>query len=409
MRALHSLQGTLDVYLSAARTRGPRGLSDGYISDSEKQALEAAHGVEDELVDETVELDHPFDPSKIRVTTEPRTIDLLFRRMNHGEIDLAPAFQRRARLWKPHRKGQLIESILLRIPLPVFYVAATEDDMWSVVDGLQRLTTIHDFLSDAFSLSGLEYLHQLEGQSFSKLPRAMQRRIEETSLVLNIIQPGTPDEVMINIFKRLNTGGLPLTGQEIRNALYKGPVREFLAEIVATPHFQIATDGRVSDDRMDAQECVLRFAAFLLDDWRKYDRNDLDAYLSEAMRQLNALSEAKLDEIRARFLVAMDAAIEIFDRDAFRKRYSEKDDRKPVSKALFEAWSVNLASLEPDELAALVKKGDAVRRAFRQLMQSDNFFDVSISSSTGTVQRVHKRFGAIEELIGQVLLGEHDA
>ena len=209
--------------------------------EGETKAFEADHGVEEEQVDDNLELTHPFDPNKIRVTTEPKTIDLLFRRMNHGEIDLAPDFQRRARLWKPHRKGQLIESILLRIPLPVFYIAATEDDLWSVVDGLQRLTTIHDFMSDAFPLTGLEYINKLEGLRFSMLPRSMQRRIEETSLVLNIIQPGTPDEVMINIFKRLNTGGLPLKGQEIRNALYKGPVRNFLVSMVKSPAFQRAT------------------------------------------------------------------------------------------------------------------------------------------------------------------------
>ncbi len=385
---------------------GDKLLSEEYISESERQALEEAHGVEEESIDGEFGLTHPFDPNKIRVTTEPRTIDLLIRRINHDEIDLAPAFQRRARLWKPHRKGQLIESILLRIPLPVFYVAATEDDMWAVVDGLQRLTTIHDFLSDKFPLSGLEYLHQLEGLSFSRLPRPMQRRIEETALVMNIIQPGTPDEVMINIFKRLNTGGLPLSGQEIRNALYKGPVREFLADLITTEAFQRATDGRVSDDRMDAQECVLRFAAFHLNSWRNYDRNDLDAYLSETMKQLNNIGPEKLEGIRDRFIIAMDTAFAIFDKDAFRKRYFDGDARKPVSKALFEAWSVNLASLSADELKDLIARGPMLRQAFRNLMNEDRFFDVSISSSTGTVQRVYKRFSAIEDLIGTVLSEE---
>lgn len=378
-------------------------MSEEYISESERQALEEVHGVEEEQIDDDVKLTHPFDPNKIRVTTEPRTIDLLIRRINHGEIDLAPAFQRRARLWKPHRKGQLIESILLRIPLPVFYVAATEDDMWSVVDGLQRLTTIHDFQSDMFPLSGLEYLHQLDGLVFSSLPRAMQRRIEETALVMNIIQPGTPDEVMINIFKRLNTGGLPLSGQEIRNALYKGPVREFLADLITTRAFNVATDGRVSDDRMDAQECVLRFAAFHLDSWRNYERNDLDAYLSETMKTLNGVGPEKLDEIRRRFIIAMDAAFALFGNDAFRKRYNEDDPRKPVSKALFEAWSVNLASLSADERDILIARAPILRKKFRSMMIEDRFFDVSISSSTGTVQRVHKRFGAVEDLIGAVL------
>lgn len=378
-------------------------MSNASIIEGKPQALEGDHGVEEEEVDDNLELTHPFDPNKIRVTTEPKTIDLLFRRIDHGEIDLAPDFQRRARLWKPHRKGQLIESILLRIPLPVFYIAATEDDLWSVVDGLQRLTTIHDFMSDAFSLTGLEYLNKFEGLRFSMLPRSMQRRIEETSLVLNIIQPGTPDEVMINIFKRLNTGGVPLNGQEIRNALYKGPVRKFLAAMVESPTFQRATDGRVSDVRMDAQECILRFSAFYLNDWRQYDRNDLDAYLSEAMRQLNIISKAQLEELSARFSASMAAATEIFDVDAFRKRYDVNDTRKRLSKALFEVWSVNLARLDARKISLLIERNHIVKKAFIELMRTDPFFDVSISSSTGTIQRVHKRFGAIEDLIAQVL------
>lgn len=374
-------------------------MTDGFIVDDEALDLENLHGVEEEARDEDLDLTHPFDPSKIRVTTEPRTIDSLVRRIRHDEIDLAPEFQRRARLWKLHKKGQLIESILLRIPLPVFYVAATEDDMWSVVDGLQRLTTINDFLSDGFKLSGLEYLNQLEGMTFSTLPRAMQRRIEETSLVLNIIQPGTPDEVMINIFRRLNTGGLPLAGQEIRNALYKGPVREFLAAVAASEEFLRATDHRVSDARMDAQECVLRFCAFFMDDWRAYERGDLDAYLSEAMKQVNALTDERRAELAQHFANAMNVAFQIFGTDAFRKRYRPEDTRKPVSKALFEAWSVNIAGLDYDQQVRLTERASVVRKLFMELMTEDRDFEVSISSSTGSVQRVRKRFEAVREII----------
>ncbi|WP_171012809.1 DUF262 domain-containing protein [Caulobacter sp. 3R27C2-B] len=380
-------------------------MTDALKVDAEVPDLESLRGVEEESRDENLDLTHPFDPSKIRVTTEPRTIDSLVRRIRHDEIDLAPEFQRRARLWKLHKKGQLIESILLRIPLPVFYVAATEDDMWSVVDGLQRLTTINDFLSNGFKLSGLEYLSQLEGMSFADLPRAMQRRIEETSLVLNIIQPGTPDEVMINIFRRLNTGGLPLEGQEIRNALYKGPVRDFLAKLAGSEEFLRATDGRVSDLRMDAQECALRFCAFFMDDWRAYDRGDLDAYLSEAMKRVNALTDEQRGALANHFANAMNVAFRIFGDDAFRKRYRVGETRKPVSKALFEAWSVNIAGLGHSQQVRLIETAPKVRELFMKLMLEDRAFEVSISSSTGSVQRVHKRFEAIQLIILAALEG----
>ena len=104
-----------------------------------------------------------------------------------------------------------------------------------MVDGGQRLTTIFDFLYGEFMLSGLEYMNQLEGLVYQELPRQMQRRIEETQLVIHIIEDGTPEDVMINIFKRINTGGIELTQQEIRNAVYAGEARQFLYDLVNLP------------------------------------------------------------------------------------------------------------------------------------------------------------------------------
>ena len=137
---------------------------------------------------------------------------------------LRPDFQRLAGIWDNTRKSRLIESLLLRIPIPVFYVAADENEIWSVVDGVQRISTIYDYVTDKFRLSRLEYLKKLEGALYTGLPRQMQRRINETQFVVNVIEPGTPPEVMFNIFRRINTGGMALNGQEIRHALHAGPV-----------------------------------------------------------------------------------------------------------------------------------------------------------------------------------------
>lgn len=360
-------------------------------------------GVDEEAAEEGLAISRPFDPEKIKVKTVGRTIALIITRLRHGEIDLAPEFQRRARIWDVGRKSRLIESLLLKIPLPVFYVAADSEDNWAVVDGLQRLTTIYDFFEGKFALSGLEYLTQLDDRTFATLPRPMQRRIEETELVVHVIEPGTPEEVMINIFKRINTGGVSLNGQEIRNALNKGPVRELLQRLATSESFLKATDGSVRDDRMDAQECVLRFLAFRITDWSKYAANDLDGFLNSTTRALNAMGGDQRALLEEDFARAMTGARAIFGRDAFRKRYSRSAQRNRVSKALFEAWAVNLARRSDDEIALLTDRRDRVIDGFCELMKTDRFFDVSISYSTGVPQRVLKRFGAVSDLIEGVL------
>lgn len=363
-------------------------------------------GVELEQPDATHDLEpieRPFDPDKIKILRETKTISLLCKRIDHGEIDLAPEFQRRARIWDQGRKSRLIESILLRIPLPVFYVASDRYDTWSVVDGLQRMTTIHDYLNGAYLLRGLEYLTQFHDVGFLNLPRNMQRRIEETELVINVIQPGTPEEVMFNIFSRINTGGITLNSQEIRHALNKGPVRAFLEELVSFEEFQQATAGSISDIRMSARECALRFLAFYMTDWRNYTNNDLDGFLNFTMKSINEGNDQSRQTLREAFKYSMTAAHSIFDRDAFRKRYSVDAPRSPISKALFETWSVTLAKLESSSLATLVDAKRSVQSEFSERLSEDRDFEVSISYATGVPARVHKRFSAVENIVQKVL------
>ena len=360
-------------------------------------------GLEVEQDDPQVTIEHPFDPEKIKVRTTPLLVESLVARIKHEEIDLAPDFQR-SLVWDEKRKCRLIESLLLRIPIPVFYVAADEKENWAVVDGIQRISTIYEYLTDRFPLGQLEYLDQLDGQTYSTLPRPMQRRINETQFVVNVIEPGTPEDVMFNIFRRINTGGMALNGQEIRHALHIGPVRAYLKKLAGTQDFLEATRRSVKSDRMADRECVLRFLAFRLDTWEEYNTSDLDGYLGRAMTKINAMSEDARERIARDFEKAMRAASRIFGDDAFRKRYDIEDPRRrPISKALFEAWSVQLARCSAVEVDELIDKREEIRKRFISLMNEDGDFDRAISYGTGTPRRVRKRFGAIADLIAEVL------
>jgi hypothetical protein len=345
----------------------------------------------------------PFDPREIRIETKTLTVDLLARRIKAGEIDLSPDFQRESGLWSRGAMSRLIESLLVRIPLPAFYMDATEDDHWLVVDGLQRLTVLKRYMLDeTLSLTELEFLTQFQGKHFSELPRAMQRRLEETQVTVYLIQPGTPPQLKFNIFKRINTGGLPLSPQEIRHALNQGPAAELLKRLVEEPAFQRVAGRSIRNQRMTDRECVLRFLAFVTNPYDTYRTSDLDGFLNAQMKCLNAMSLAEHSALSQRFVRAMEAAWNLFEDDAFRKRYRREDNRKPINKALFEAWSVALDKQDERTLKRVIDRRDGLVNAFIELM-NDRAFDSAISQGTGDPKRVHLRFQAIEGLIQKVV------
>lgn len=360
-------------------------------------------GIEHENEDETVRIERPFDPEKIRVRTVNVVVDQVVTRIRYKEIDLAPDFQRMADVWNDRQKSRLIESLLLRIPIPVFYVAADHDEIWSVVDGLQRTSTMFDYVEGRFALKQLEYLTDLNGKFFMQLPHRMQRRIRETQLVVNVIDPGTPEEVMFNIFRRINTGGETLNGQEIRHALHPGPIRDYLKKLAESDEFKQATDYSIKSKRMEDRECVLRFIAFHIESWEDYSANDLDGYLGSAMKIVNAMDTAQRDLLTDDFMRAMRGAHRIFERHAFRKRYIRDEGRYKVNKALFDAWSVGLARLTDGDVEILAKNRERIIDEFISLMNDDAEFVTSISASTGTPARVRKRFRTTQELIERCL------
>ena len=362
-------------------------------------------GVEPDGEDEEARIEHPFDPEKIKVRPVNVLVEQLISRIQHEEIDLAPDFQRLQGIWERKDQCRLVESLLLRIPLPVFYVAADEKENWAVVDGLQRMSTINRYVRGNFALSDLEYLTSLKGKKFNDLNRPMQRRINETQLVVNVIEPETPDEVMFNIFRRINTGGIKLNGQEIRHALISGPIREYLKKLSVTKEFLEATNRSIKPGRMADRDCVLRFLAFHIDDWRNYTANDIDGYLTDAMKRINKMTEQERDSIAADFKKAMRAASDIFSEDAFRKL--DQDQGAPrrgrINKALFGAWAVGLARRSRKEINRLVRDHARVREGFMVLLKDDQEFERAISYSTGTPARVRKQFQAIDDLIEECL------
>lgn len=346
----------------------------------------------------------PFDPTHIRVRSQTMTVDLLLSRIFHKEIVLHPDFQRNE-VWSDVARSRLIESALIRIPLPALYMDATDEDRWLVIDGLQRLSTFHRFVTEqTFSLSGLEFLSDFENRKYDELPRTFQRRIGETQMDVYLIDKGTPPAVKYNIFKRINTGGMPLSPQEIRHALNQGPATDLLARLASSQGFLAATQGSVKPKRMDDREAVLRALAFLITPYTQYPSNgDFDAFLNDALAQLNSMTDDQRAHLEASFSRSMRAANQIFGREAFRKMYLPHQSRPPVNKALFEAWAVVLAKCTEAQIAELVQNRESLRNKSRDKTRGDYEFFTAISAATGDKRKVVRRFEVVESIVQEVL------
>jgi len=350
----------------------------------------------------------PFNPALIKVDTDTMMVYHALRKIADGEIVLDPEFQRNF-VWDKLRQSRLIESILLRIPLPAFYFDATREDKWLIVDGLQRLSTLHEFCTKkTLRLTGLQYLTDLQDKGFDQLVPNLQRSItERTRLTTYIIQPETPRYVKFMIFSRVNTGGLPLTPQEIRHALYQGAVTPWLKRLAESDAFLAATAGSVSPLRMDDRECILRFIAFSLNPYEEFGSRvregepaNLESLLNRTMDDLNEMTEQRRAEIGQVFQATMVKAQAIFGNRAFRKIYSQNNRRLPVSKPLFEVWSVLLTAYPLGELQA---RSEQIVERFIALMDRRDSFEKAISYGTGSKSSITERFSRIRQLLEEVM------
>jgi hypothetical protein len=364
-------------------------------------------GVEAETTTAEPLILEPFDPAKIDVVTRTMTVDLLLARLRRNVLDLAPDFQRFAGIWSDADQSKLIESLLLRIPLPTLYAAEVGDESWAVVDGIQRLTTIARFVDPdtigarPLRLRGLEYL-PYNGSLYNDLPGALQTRINETELIVHLIRAGTPEAVKFNIFARINTGGRPLTRQELRHALIPGRARTLLKELANSEAFLNATQHSVRPTRMADREMVLRFLSFRIIDPSDYPRSgDFDDFLREAMQMINGLQEHEVARLANNFVRAMDAAAEIFGGNAFRKIYRTHYARLPVNKALFETESVALAKMSERHLERLRERSGKVMEGLVELIEQPLFLQ-AISVATGDPRKVEYRFAHMENLLREV-------
>ncbi|EDW9991545.1 DUF262 domain-containing protein, partial [Salmonella enterica] len=235
--------------------------------------------------------------TEVRIAKEQSSVFELLRREARGQLVLAPEFQRKV-VWERKRQSELVESILMGIPIPLIYLFEDENGVRQIIDGKQRISALKLYVNDEFPLTGLTMLPELCGMKFSEIPPILQAKLEDCQLHSYVIQPPTPEYVKFNIFERVNRGGINLNKQEMRHALYQGKVTKLIQELTESREFFLATGGGIKSDRMRDRYLMLRFISFYL--LRKglmtgVDfRSDIDTFLASSMKFLNTRADDEL-------------------------------------------------------------------------------------------------------------------
>lgn len=337
---------------------------------------------------------YPIDTLLIR--HETRTVHDVVRRIDQGSFVMDPDFQR-AFIWDEDKQSKLIESVLMRIPLPVFYLAEDSAGRMIVVDGLQRLSTFARYIKNQLHLK-LPNQPELNGKKFDDLSPKLQNRIEDCNLILYIVDAKVPERARLDIFERVNSG-VPLTRQQMRNSLYMGQATTFLKREASTELFKQATGQSLQSNTMRDREFVNRFCAFHLLDLDSYSNKDeMDGFLARALTHMNQLPPKRLAAISADFRRSMQNNFAVFGEHAFRKHRPDRERRGVLNASLWDVMSTGLSNIPED---IVLQRKDTLKSRFYELMD-DELFIRSITYGPNSANQVRYRFEVMRWTLAEV-------
>jgi len=349
--------------------------------------------------DEDNELENIY-PADVKVSRDVFSVYELKRKYEERKtVVLDPEYQRN-KVWSNTQKSELVESILMGIPLPVMYFAEDKYGNLQVIDGRQRLTALFEFLNNEFKITSAPILNHIKGKKFSELEAKEQVKLEDYQLIVYIVKPQTPDRIKFDIFDRVNRGGTPLNKQEMRNALYQGNSTKLLKELSELEIFKKATGYAINSKRMKDRYLILRFLGFYLYFTKQIDieyKSDIDDFLGKIMEYINKLEKNKLNELKNIFIKSMENSYEILGENAF--RIPNEGRKRPINMALFESLSYLMS------FSIIKNKKDVIKKRVQNLF-SDKEFVNSLEKKIDSSKSVEIRFKKMNEILEELGNGQ---
>ena len=366
---------------------------------------------EDEINSEYV---IPFDPKLIKVNIVPRSIGQIVEQLEDNLI-VTPKYQRKPDLWDISKKSKFIESLILQLPIPLFYFDELPDGIWSIVDGLQRICTLDHFIfgenkisneNGKFKLTNLEFLKKdYEGKGWDELDRSIKRKIQSNPTTINLIGKETPALAKYIIFDRINKGTL-LKAQEIRTALFQGYRMDFLNSLISKDTetgklFKQVTNNSIQDIRQEDLDFAARFVAFYLIDFKNYSPS-MDMFINNSLDENNLKNEKEyLEKITLDFTKALELSYFLFKDKSFRKNALGVESFK-INKPLFEVITVQFSRLNELDINKIKNNKDLFIQKIENMDEKEKFL-TSITSSTASTENVKNRHKIFQSFLKKFL------
>lgn len=331
---------------------------------------------------------HPMD-----INIETITIQIKDGLIHVRPINAKPRFQRKY-VWPDTTASQLIESLLLNVPIPPIYLAEDDEAEHDVIDGQQRIYTLYRFFDNQFKLTGLKILNELNGIKYFEMDSKLRTKLRKKTLRCIVISNDSDPDLKFEVFERLNSNTVPLNAQELRNCVYRGPFNYLLHDLSEYKPWLKILGRRDPDKRLRDEEMILRYFSFQILGIDKYFTPQ-KFWLNKTAETGSQINEIEANELAQRWKETIQKCYTVFEPNECFRRSVNPLKKTAVNKAIMDLVLYSFSDTPADVLFA---KRENIRNALYSLLDdqtvvfNDDDFSGLVSRSVDHVRRVNKRF-----------------
>ena len=361
--------------------------------------------IEEEINNNEETLSNEFNAANFQWSSVHRSLYELNEWYADGDLLLEVDWQREY-VWKIKQASLLIESFLTGIPVPEIFLVRTEDKKYEVIDGLQRLNSVFNFMGNKFKLNGLTIRTELNGKNFKSMGSDIQKELKKCTLQSRELSGKYSDnesDMLFHAFERLNTGGTKLNEMEIRNCIYRGPLNNLIKELVQNQDFRRCAGLGEKSPRFADREYVLRFLAFYEKTYTKYPNKGMKHFLNDFMSTYRKADDNRINNYIQTFNKCMRACKTVFGDKGFRINAITNERGVARKKANTAVYQVITTSFAPYDLGAITRVSDCIYEAYVDMLKTDKPWGDNVTYSNQTRSNVQHVFETWYERLSKVM------